>query len=252
MAHWLDTVCYPFDHAILEAIHNFTLSTGGFFTLLLEIITFFANDGLGMIFLGLVLCCFAKSRRVGMTVLFSVACGALITNVALKNIVVRPRPYADITRDIHQWWVYITEHSFFKFTVSDHSFPSGHTTATVAAMSAVFLTTDKKKSWPVFIFAALMGFSRMYLMVHYPTDVLAGLLAGALGAVGGYFLVKLLYRVLEKRRDNKLVGFYYSFDVIALFKGKKEVESAADSEESPETGRENKENDENSPKGNGK
>ena len=218
MAHWLDTVCYPFDYAILSAIHRFTEATNGAFTLPLEMITFLANKGLCMILLGLLLCCFLKSRRTGVTVLFAIACGALITNIVLKNAVVRPRPYADEARVFYEWWVYISDRSFFGFTVSDHSFPSGHTTSAMAAMTAVFLTTSKKKSWPVFIFAALMGFSRMYLMVHYPTDVLAGLLAGALGAIGGYFLVKLLYRLIEKHSEWPLIRFYNSFDLIALFR----------------------------------
>lgn len=218
MANWLDTVCYPFDHAILKAIHSFTVFTNGIFTLPMEIITFFANDGLCMILLGLVLCCFLKSRRTGVTVLFAIVCGALITNVVLKNAVVRPRPYADEARAFYEWWVYINDRSFFGFTVSDHSFPSGHTTSATAAMTAIFLSTNKKKSWPVFIFAALMGFSRMYLMVHYPTDVLAGLIAGVLGAIGGYYLTKLFYWFIEKHADWRLVRFYNSFDIVVLCK----------------------------------
>ena len=247
MANWLDTFCYPFDHAILQAVHKFTEATNGFFTLPLEMITFLANKGLCMILLGLLLCCFVKSRRVGVTVLFAIACGALITNVTLKNIVVRARPYADVTRDIHQWWVYISENSFFGFTVSDHSFPSGHTTSTMAAMTGVFLATNKKKSWPVFILVALMGFSRLYLMVHYPTDVLAGLLAGLLGAVAGYYLCKLLYRFIDTHGGNRLVRFYNSFDLIAFFRGlgRKKAENAtaegADDADIPANGTENSE-----------
>ena len=248
MATWLDTFCYPFDHAILAAVHRFTEATNGFFTLPLEMITFLANKGLCMILLGLVLCCFLKSRRQGLTVLFAIACGALITNIALKNIVVRARPYADVTRDLHQWWVYISENSFFGFTVSDHSFPSGHTTSTMAAMTALFLTTNKKKSWPVFILVALIGFSRLYLMVHYPTDVLAGLVAGAIGAVGGYYLCKLVYRFMERHSDWRLVRLYNSFDLIAFFRGlgkndaEKVTDQAPDSANIPANGMRNSEN----------
>lgn len=242
MAHWLDTVFYPFDHGILQAVHSFTEWSNGIFTLPLELITMLANSGLGMIFLGFILCAFLKSRRTGLTVLFSIACGALITNVALKNIVVRARPYADVTRDLHQWWLWISENSFCGFTVSDHSFPSGHTTATMAAMTGIFLTTPKKKSWPVFIFVFLMGFSRLYLMVHYPTDVLAGLLAGAVGAVGGYFLCNLLYsKVIKPHSDWKLVRFYNTFDLYAFVLGlfKKHPTDAADPAEKPLDGSEN-------------
>lgn len=220
MASWLDTFWYPFDHAILEAVHRFAEATSGIFTLPLEIVTFFANSGLGMIFLALLLCCFCKTRRVGLCALFAIGCGAVITNVVLKNIVERARPFADTTRDLHQWWLWISDNSFFNFTVSDHSFPSGHTTATMAAMTGIFLSTPKKKSWPVFIFVFLMGFSRLYLMVHYPTDVLAGLIAGALGAIGGYFIVKLGYFLfIDRHPDWKLVRFYNTFDLWEFCKG---------------------------------
>lgn len=250
MANWLDTFFYPFDHAILEAVHRFTVWSNGIFTLPLELITMLANSGLGMILLGLILCTFLKSRRQGFTVLFAIACGALITNVALKNIVVRARPYETVPL-FAQWRDYILGIDFFDFHVSDHSFPSGHTTATTAAMTAIFLTTEKKKSWPVFIFVALMGFSRLYLMVHYPTDVLAGLIAGLIGAVGGYYLVKLGYRlIIDRHPDWRIVRFYNSFDLIALFgklfgkKEKKDLPADGNSTEIPDNGIEKAENEE--------
>ena len=233
MANWLDTAFRAFDHGILQAVHGFTTATNGIFTLPLEIITFLANKGLGMILLGLLLCCFAKSRRVGVTVLFAIACGALITNVTVKNIVERARPF-ESSESIRQWWIYISENSFFDFTVSDHSFPSGHATATMAAMTAVFASTNKKKSWPVFILVFLMCFSRLYLMVHYPTDVLVGVLAGAIGAIGGYWLVKLLYRFLSNHSDNRLVRIYNNFDLIAFFRGSGHKKAASAPEISTE------------------
>ena len=246
MATWLDTFFYNFDHSILEAVHNFTLATGEIFTLPLEMITFLANGGICMLLLGALLCCFQKSRRVGLTVLFAVGCGAVITNLALKNMVVRTRPYADQTRDIYQWWVYISENSFFGFTVSDHSFPSGHTTATAAAMTAIFRSTNKKKSWPVFILVVLMGFSRLYLMVHYPTDVLAGLIAGVIGAIAGFYLIKLLYRFINSHGDNRLVRFYLDFDLIVFIRGLLGSKSAVNEAETvniPSNGAENSQTD---------
>ena len=225
MAHWLDTVCYAFDHAILKAIHDFTVATNGIFDFLMRMISFLGEEGICLILLGLVLFCFKKTRRQGACVLFAIACGAVITNILLKNIVSRPRPFADEARAFYDWWQYIgAPHA------SKNSFPSGHTTSAMAAMTALFLTTNKKYSWSAFIFAALMGLSRMYLMVHYPTDVLAGLLAGALGAIGGYFLVKLLYRLIEKHSEWPLIRFYNSFDLIALFRKllrKKQKDDAA-------------------------
>jgi undecaprenyl-diphosphatase len=232
MAHWLDTVCYAFDHAILKAIHDFTVATGGFFDFLMKLISFLGEEGICLILLGLVLFCFKKTRRQGVCILFAIACGAVITNILLKNIVARPRPFADEARVFYDWWQYIgAPHA------SKNSFPSGHTTSAMAAMTALFLTTNKKYSWSAFIFAALMGLSRMYLMVHYPTDVLGGLIAGTLGAIGGYFLSRLILSVCERHSDKALFRFVLSFDLAALLSRllhRKPI--TANSEISPETG----------------
>lgn len=213
MAHWLDTVCYAFDHAILGAIHNFTVSTDGFFDLPMKFISLLGEEGIGLILLGLLLFCFKKTRRQGFCVLLAIICGAVITNILLKNIVARPRPFADEARAFYTWWQYIgAPHA------SKNSFPSGHTTSAMAAMTALFLTANKKYSWTAFIFAALMGLSRMYLMVHYPTDVLGGLIAGALGAIGGYFLSRLILSLCERHTDKPFIRFVLQFDLAVLIK----------------------------------
>lgn len=68
-----------------------------------------------------------------------------------------------------------------KHTESDKSFPSGHMTAAMAASLAVFLRGNKKISWTALLFALAMGVSRIYLSVHYATDVLGGVITGSIG-----------------------------------------------------------------------
>lgn len=232
MAHWLDTVCYAFDHAILRAIHNFTVATGGFFDFFMKFISFLGEEGICLILLGLLLFCFKKTKRQGTCILFAIACGAVITNILLKNIVARPRPFADEARAFYAWWQYIgAPHA------SKNSFPSGHTTSAMAAMTALFLTTNKKYSWTAFIFAALMGLSRMYLMVHYPTDVLGGLIAGTLGAVGSYFLSRWILSVCERHTDKSFIRFVMCFDLAVLLQRLfHRTTIAANDAISPETG----------------
>jgi undecaprenyl-diphosphatase len=232
MAHWLDTVCYAFAHAILKAIHNFTVSTNGFFDLPMKFISLLGEEGICLILLGLLLFCFKKTRRQGFCMLFAIACGAVITNILLKNIVARPRPFANEARAFYDWWQYIgAPHA------SKNSFPSGHTTSAMAAMTALFLTTNKKYSWTAFAFALLMGLSRMYLMVHYPTDVLGGLIAGALGAIGGYFLSHQILSLCERHTDLSFIRFVLHFDLAVLLRRllhRKTVVANVDI--SPETG----------------
>ena len=213
MAHWLDTVFYGFDSAILGAIHNFAVATNGFFTPLMHAITLLADDGIGMILLGMLLLLFRRTRKTGVFVLGAIVFGALITNVTVKPLVMRPRPYADETRVIHEWWVWIGS-----LKESVRSFPSGHTTSAMAAMTAIFLTVNKKYSWTAFLFALLMGFTRMYFVVHYPTDIIGGLLAGAAGALIAYFALSLVWRAIEQRQDNKLFRFVLEFDTVVAVK----------------------------------
>ena len=208
MALWLDTVCHGFDYAILSAIHAFALAAGDVMTFLMRAITMLADHGYGMIALGLVLFCFKRTRKVGLAALFGIAVGALITNVTLKPLVYRARPYT------HEEYRVMWE-KVLALTESERSFPSGHTTSAMAAMMGIFLAApNKKRVWPVLIFPVLMGFTRLYFVVHYPTDVLGGLVAGALGGLGGFGLVYLLYRFLEKHRENKLVSLYLTLDPV--------------------------------------
>ncbi len=181
VALWLNTVFADFDWSITSAVHGLYESAGGFFSPLCDLISFLGKDGIILIILSLALMLFRKTRRFGTAMLLGVAIGALFTNCFLKIVVARPRPY---THDNYRaLWELVGMR-----TESDKSFPSGHTTAAFATMMPVFLAGNRKKSWTAFIFAFLMGFARIYLCVHYPTDVIAGIIVGSLAGVIGYLI----------------------------------------------------------------
>ena len=207
MAQWLDTACHGFDYAILHAINAFAVAAGDVFAFLMRAITILADHGYGMIALGLLLFCFKRTRKVGLAALFAIGVGALITNVTLKPLVFRARPYT------HEEYRVLWE-KVGALVESERSFPSGHTTAATAAMMGIFLSTNKKRTWPVLLFPFVMGFTRLYFVVHYPTDVIGGLVAGALGGLGGFALVYLLYRFLEKHKENKIAHLYLEADPV--------------------------------------
>ena len=73
---------------------------------------------------------------------------------------------------------------------TDYSFPSGHTAASFASVMALYLAGEKKIWIPSLVLAVLIAFSRLYLYVHYPTDVLGGIVAGLAAGALGYWLVK--------------------------------------------------------------
>ena len=139
------------------------------------------------IVLAVVLMCIPKTRRVGFTMGAALLMGYLIGNMGLKNIVGRVRPY-----EVAQVPILVER-------LHDFAFPSGHTLASVGAATA--LTLHYRRFGAVALtLAAVIGFSRLYLFVHYPTDVAAGALLGVAMAFLARWMVDTVY---EKKNAAK-------------------------------------------------
>jgi undecaprenyl-diphosphatase len=132
-----------------------------------------------------------KTRNVAITMAISMAIEVLICNVALKPMIGRIRP-CDIRQSI----------PLLVPRPTDFSFPSGHTSASFAIVAALFFR--KNKLWiPSLAVAMLISFSRLYLYVHYPTDILAGVLVGLLSGKLGCMLTDYLERVRSVSLTSK-------------------------------------------------
>ncbi len=169
----------PFDAPVLtfiqQHLHN-PVTDAAF-----PFITYLCELGACWIFIGLVLLFMKKYRRAGALMLASLLLATLLGEGLLKNIVCRPRPFTYLS-------------SGFPLLISPpsgYSFPSGHSCASFAAATALFLQ-HKKQGLLAYVFAALIAFSRLFLLVHFPSDVLAGSLLGVAVGVG----VTLLYEKL--------------------------------------------------------
>lgn len=136
-------------------------------TPIFKFVTTLGNAGMIWIVLSVGLLIPKKTRRVGVLALVSLSFSALIDNVILKNVVARTRPYEVIEGLTSLVGVQ-----------KDYSFPSGHTGSAFAAAVVMFLGLPKKYGIPILVFACLMGLSRLYVGVHYPSDVLGGVLIG--------------------------------------------------------------------------
>lgn len=199
----IDVAIYQF----VDGIMNPALNT---------IMTFITHlgDTPGIIWwiLGISLLIPRKTRKFGVILIGGLAVASLINNVALKNVIERPRPYnidpAVWTKAGYEYiWPGLIDKS------SSWSFPSGHTSTSIGAAFALLLACFKEKKYlvlgiPTFILSLLIGFSRIYVHVHYPTDVIAGAVVGLIGGVIAYFLVaKLLLPkvnpILEKKFNKK-------------------------------------------------
>ena len=109
--------------------------------------------------------------------------------IVLKKMINRPRPFIAYPNDIIK-----------RTDAGPHSFPSGHTTATFASATALTLSTKKwEVALPAFVYAGMVGYSRLRLGVHYPSDVLAGAVIG----VGSGFLIWEADKWFRKRQAAK-------------------------------------------------
>ena len=192
-AYWLNTTFAGFDQGVTAGIHRLYDAAGSVMTPFMNLVSLLGKGGIFLILLSLALLFVKKTRRYGTAMLLGLALGAIFVNLFLKVVIARPRPYADIEGFYYPLWVMMGQH-----IESDMSFPSGHTNAAFAAMVPLFILCDKKKSWLALLFAVLMGISRIYLVVHYPTDVvggmITGIIAGMIGTLIAINLPKVWYR----------------------------------------------------------
>lgn len=157
-----------FDFSILYWIQNHIVCN--FLTPIMKAITTAGNGGIIWIILCLVLIAVKKTRWIGITALLSLALVSILNNEIIKSIVERPRPFTHVDIEL------------LIAAPGGFSFPSGHTSSSFATATAIFLK-DKKIGTAALIFAALMGFSRMYFFVHFPSDVFVGMIEGILMAI---------------------------------------------------------------------
>ena len=155
-------------------------------------VTHLGDGGYLWIALGVALLFFKKTRPIGFTVLISLLINFIITNVTLKDLIARPRPF--VVND--------TIVTLIKAPTS-YSFPSGHTSGSFSAMLALYRWVPKKIGIPAIILASMIAFSRMYIGVHYPTDILGGIVVGFMSSIWAYYLVR---RVGNMIREKKVDG----------------------------------------------
>lgn len=167
-----------------------------FLDTIMPIITRLGDAGIFWIAVAVVLLCIPKTRKIGLGMGVALIIGLLICNVTLKPLVARIRPYD-----------YKLEHFGISIKLlidaqHDFSFPSGHTIASFEA-ATVLLIHSRKAGIPAVILASLIAFSRLYLYVHYPTDVLTSVVLGIGIGILGNWLVQKGFCMYEKHRQLK-------------------------------------------------
>ena len=151
-------------------------------------ITALGEFGAIWILLALVLLISPRTRKLGLAVAFALVLDLIFCNVIIKPLVARPRPFT-----------LRPEIELLIQAPKDFSFPSGHTAASFAAAGALFFS--KNRGWiPALILALAIAFTRLYLYVHFPSDVICGALLGILCGAAGAVLMKTSCNFYKARR----------------------------------------------------
>jgi len=151
-----------------------------FFDIIMPVISALGNAGIIWIITAIIFICIKKYRAIGITLGIALILCGLIGNLGLKPLIARIRPY-DVNPDI----VLLIPKP------KDYSFPSGHTMASFASATAMFLY-NKKFGICALILGSAIAFSRLYLYVHYPTDILGGIVFGIIIGIAAVLLLRLI------------------------------------------------------------
>ncbi|MBE6016962.1 MAG: phosphatase PAP2 family protein [Lachnospiraceae bacterium] len=234
----LDAIFADFDYAVFSFMGSIQ---DQFLTLVAKCLTALGSTIFVSLIavVGLVFLIFKRTRKVGLALVIAIVIGTLITNIIVKPMFLRVRPYNTLQSDLQYWSWYV---GAGMLSESDYCFPSGHTTgATEIAMVLLLChATSKRKGakafcW-IFPLAAIgVGASRIYLMVHYATDVLAGFIVGIIAGVVGFLLSSLILKGWSSNEDIQVLMktnvrpagilaiilafcLIYSFSLIHVFK----------------------------------
>lgn len=149
-------------------------------------ITFLGNAGMLWIVICLVLLFSKRYRKTGITMALSLVTVLVVGLIVIKPLIMRPRPF-------------MLNHgaALLISAPKDFSFPSGHTLASFTAALVLF---DENKAWgtAALILAALIAFSRLYLYVHFPTDIAAGIVLAIL-------IKSVCCRIIKRAEKRKIV-----------------------------------------------
>lgn len=149
--------------------------------MVMTFITRLGNAGAVWIVLAVILLIIPKTRRSGAVLAAALCVDALLCNGIVKPLFGRIRPY-DVNTSVR----------LLIARPADFSFPSGHTAISFAAVMALMMAGEGELWKPALVIAVLIAFSRLYLYVHYPTDILGGIIVGGVAGYIGYLIVERL------------------------------------------------------------
>lgn len=178
------------DFYILNAIQNMR---NGFLDAIMPVITFMGSGGAVWILIAIIMICFKKSRKYGIIIGAALLIGFIFSTNILKELVGRERPFNT------EGALLTAQNLLIGIPSGRYSFPSGHTISSFSSAAAVFMY-NKRYGIGAYILAVLISFSRLYLYVHFPSDVIAGAVLGILITVLSRFIVNKIWEKINERK----------------------------------------------------
>ncbi len=176
-------------YAVNHSMRNSVMDT------VMPFITKLGDKGIFWIALAIILLIPKKTRKTGAAMGIAMLLGVIIGNGILKNFVARTRPF-DLANPV------LPKHRLLIDAPTDYSFPSGHTLASFEAATAIY-KDHTLYGFAAFVLALLIAFSRIYLQVHYPSDVLGGAILGFLLGLLGSTIVRWFTDMRAARKARK-------------------------------------------------
>ncbi|MCH3973195.1 MAG: phosphatase PAP2 family protein [Oscillospiraceae bacterium] len=178
MLNWIQSA----DWFLLQWVHAHLQC--GFLDFIMPKISALGNVGAVWLLAAAVLLFTKKYRKFGLMIIVGIAADFVLGNLILKTLTARPRPC----------WI-DTSVQMLVSVPTDYSFPSGHTLASVTA-AVLLMKANRKFAFAAVPLAVLIAFSRLYLYLHFPSDVLASVLFGILTAAAAFWCVNQVYPLL--------------------------------------------------------
>ena len=175
------------DLAVLDSLQKLHCA---FLNAFFSFFTYIGDGGAVWILAAILLMCFKKYRKTGVCVSLALIMEVLLNEKIIKELVRRPRPFTlrpEIDTIVHR--------------PSSFSFPSGHTCSSFAAATVIFMY-NKRLGIAAYAVAALIGFSRNYFFIHYPTDVICGALFGMIYGIAAVMIVRGISGAVSRRSSS--------------------------------------------------
>lgn len=178
------------DFIVLNAVQNLRC---GILDTVMPAITYLGSGGIVWLGAAVIMLFFKRSRKAGISLIAALGIGWLLSTCGLKEIIARPRPFNT------EGGLLSAADLLIGIPSGTFSFPSGHALSSFSA-AAVLFSYSKKIGIPALVLAVLISFSRLYLYVHFPSDILAGALLGVLLAI---FAVRIIDRITENKSEKQ-------------------------------------------------